>query len=181
MKRKWIWILAGWLAAAGLVSCGPVTATVATESALPEPDLSEEASPVPAGTLTPPWTVAPISPTQTTQKGPQMVSPTAPTPSNPAFQKLVRQAQEDLAQRLSIQADQIGLVEVRAVVWPDGGMGCPQPGMAYTQVQREGLFIRLRVGKRIYHYHSGGGSAPFLCEQSMTSDSPILPSESGDP
>jgi hypothetical protein len=37
--------------------------------------------------------------------------------------------------------------------------------VAYTQVQVEGLLIRLRVGKRVYEYHSGGGRPPFLCEQ----------------
>jgi hypothetical protein len=46
-------------------------------------------------------------------------------------------------------------------------LGCPQPGLAYTQVQQEGLLIRLRVGKRLYNYHSGGGSAPFFCEKSV--------------
>lgn len=100
------------------------------------------------------------------------ISPTVPIPSSPGLQKLVLQAKEDLAGRLSITDDQIDLVELKAVVWPDGGLGCPEPGVAYTQVQHEGLLIRLRAGKRIYPYHSGGGTPPFLCKQDIADDTP---------
>jgi hypothetical protein len=100
------------------------------------------------------------------------ISPTIPMPSSPGLQTLILQAKEDLALRLSIRDDQIDLVELRPVVWPDGGLGCPEPGMAYTQVQTEGLLIRLRAGKRIYPYHSGGGTPPFLCKQDIADDSP---------
>jgi hypothetical protein len=87
----------------------------------------------------------------------------------------VLQAEEDLAQRLSTQVDQIELLEVAAVVWPDGGLGCPHPGVVYTQVPRDGLLIRLRVGKRTYHYHSGGGRSPFLCERAAVDDGLATP------
>lgn len=95
------------------------------------------------------------------------ISPTIPTPSSPGLQGLVAEAREDLAQRLSIPVEQIDLVEFRPVVWPDGALGCPQPGKSYIQVQQEGLLIRLRAGKQIYPYHSGGGTPPFLCEQAI--------------
>ena len=99
-------------------------------------------------------------------------SPTIPTPVSAGLQQLIAQAKEDLALRLSIPTTQIDLVELSAVVWPDGALGCPQPGVAYTQVQQEGLLIRLCAGKRIYPYHSGGGTAPFLCNQAITDDTP---------
>jgi hypothetical protein len=89
------------------------------------------------------------------------------TPQNdqkPTENHLVRQAKEDLAQRLGIPLEDIELVSIEAVTWPDGSLGCPEPGVEYIQVQQEGLLIRLRVGKRIYQYHSGGRRQPFLCE-----------------
>lgn len=100
-------------------------------------------------------------------------------PSNPALQELVMQAKEDLAKRLSIEVDRIDLVEVRAVIWPDSSLGCPQPGMVYIQVRRDGSLVRLRVGKRIYNYHSGGSRPPFLCEQATKDDSLVSPPGSG--
>jgi hypothetical protein len=77
----------------------------------------------------------------------------------------VEQAQADLARRLGIDPREIEVVVVEAVVWPDGGLGCPEPGAAYTQVQIDGLRIRLRAGEQVYSYHAGGGQAPFLCER----------------
>jgi hypothetical protein len=102
---------------------------------------------------------------------------TPTTNVSPGLQKLVDLAVADLAQRLSIAADQIDVMEVKAVVWPDGGLGCPEPGIAYTQVQREGLLIRLRVEERLYNYHSGGGREPFLCEKPVDYDK--LPTSPG--
>jgi hypothetical protein len=99
-------------------------------------------------------------------------SPTIPTPSSAGLQGLLADAKEDLALRLSIPIEHIDLVELSPVVWPDGGLGCPEPGVAYTQVQQEGLLIRLRAGKQIYPYHSGGGTPPFLCQQAIEDENP---------
>ena len=76
-------------------------------------------------------------------------------------------AVDDLAQRLSIPAEQIKVREVRAVTWPDASLGCPQPDMMYAQMLQEGLLIRLSAGGEMYFYHSGGNQPPFLCEETM--------------
>jgi hypothetical protein len=86
------------------------------------------------------------------------------TPASAHQREKITQAAEDLARRLNITADQIQLIDIASVVWSDGSLGCPQPGMFYTQALVEGLRIRLGVGERIYHYHSGRNQAPFLCE-----------------
>lgn len=77
----------------------------------------------------------------------------------------VQAAAMDLSKRLSIPLDQIEVVGMEAVVWPDASMGCPQPGMVYAQVQVDGARIRLRAAGQDYAYHSGGARPPFLCEQ----------------
>jgi hypothetical protein len=74
-------------------------------------------------------------------------------------------AKADLARRRAIAPEAIVVVEVRDVVWPDAGLGCPRPGMAYKQVPVDGLLIRLESGGQLFEYHSGGGKPPFLCEQ----------------
>lgn len=73
-------------------------------------------------------------------------------------------AVDDLAQRLGIPADQIEVVEVSAMTWPDASLGCPQPDMMYAQVLTEGMLIRLSAGGETFAYHSGGNQTPFLCE-----------------
>ena len=77
----------------------------------------------------------------------------------------VRSAIEDLAGRASISPADIKVVSVEEVVWPDTSLGCPQPGMRYSQVLQDGMRIILRVNNSDHHYHSGGSRAPFLCVQ----------------
>jgi len=91
-------------------------------------------------------------------------TPPIPPPPGSTENQLVVAAREDLADRLGIPVEQIELITLEAVTWPDGSLGCPEPGVEYIQVQREGTLIRLRVGTRIYQYHSGGSRPPFLCE-----------------
>lgn len=78
--------------------------------------------------------------------------------------QIIMQAKKDLAQRLSVEVDQINLLEIREVIWPDSSLGCPQSGTVYNQVPQNGLLIRLGVEGRMYFYHSTGTQAPFLCE-----------------
>jgi hypothetical protein len=83
---------------------------------------------------------------------------------DPALRPLVATAVNDLARRLGVDPAAITIVEARSVVWPDGSLGCPRPGMAYTQVQQDGALIRLRAQGRDFNYHSGGSRPVFLCE-----------------
>jgi hypothetical protein len=81
-----------------------------------------------------------------------------------ALKPLIDTAVADLGRRLNIDSAQITVLEARSVVWPDGGLGCPRPGMIYPQVQQDGALIRLRAQGRDFAYHSGGSRPIFLCE-----------------
>jgi len=76
----------------------------------------------------------------------------------------VGQAKADLAKRLGVEAAQVTVVSSSEVTWPDGSLGCPEPGMHYTQALVPGSRIILEAAGKQYHYHSGGTRAPFLCE-----------------
>lgn len=75
----------------------------------------------------------------------------------------VRLARQDLAERLEIGPQQISLIEARRVTWQDGSLGCPEPGMMYTQALVEGYRIRLEADGRNWSYHGAQGRKPFLC------------------
>lgn len=87
-----------------------------------------------------------------------------PEPEDKASQALISKARTDLAKRLAVEPDEIHFIKFKPVVWPDGGLGCPRPGMVYTQVQQDGVLIRFEVRGRRYDYHGGAGRDPFLCE-----------------
>lgn len=81
-----------------------------------------------------------------------------------ADMELVEPALLDLSRRLRVAEDEIEILEVEQVTWPDGSLGCPQPDQMYTQALVEGHRIILGHGGRVYLYHSGGDVPPFLCE-----------------
>jgi len=76
----------------------------------------------------------------------------------------VNRAKSDLVRRLGITEEEIQVLKAEAVTWRDGSLGCPQPGMMYTQALVDGYLIQLRAGQRIYNYHGAVHREPFLCE-----------------
>ena len=77
---------------------------------------------------------------------------------------LVDQAKADLSKRLQVPAAEVTLVSSEAVTWSDGSLGCPEPGMFYTQALVDGHRTVLEAGGQRYVYHSAAHRAPFLCE-----------------
>jgi hypothetical protein len=86
-----------------------------------------------------------------------------PVISNSTLQKLVDQAKADLAERLSIHIDAINLIEARRVTWPDGSLGCPQPGMQYPQVLTPGYLVLLEANGIQFEYHTSESNI-FYCK-----------------
>jgi hypothetical protein len=149
MNIRWILLLS--LLALALGGCGGSSQAGSEQ----HPEL-----PLASPTKEPLSTLIPVQPTKGDNT---QMTQSLPTPLASGLEGLVEKAKEDLAQRLSISVSQINLVEATPVTWPDGSLGCPQPDMVYTQVQVDGLLIRLGVDDRVYEYHSGGNRAPFLC------------------
>lgn len=77
----------------------------------------------------------------------------------------VERAKEDLANRKGIDEEQITVISVEVVNWPDTSLGCPQPGMMYAQVITPGYRILLSYGGQTYQYHSDRGDHVVYCEQ----------------
>jgi hypothetical protein len=165
-----IWILA----AALLAACQPEMIPQPLEPAAVTATQSAPAAAQPSATQPPTEAATPtLSPTQkftrvplpTAQEDSSMNGSPITPPFDASVQALVDQAKADLAKRLSVSADQIEVQDVSTVTWPDGSLGCPKPGMAYTQVLVDGMRIHLTSGGQVYDYHSGSGRAPFLCEK----------------
>lgn len=97
-------------------------------------------------------------PTVTSSETPGTPKPTGTPSSDP-----VEQAKADLANRLGIDRAQVTLVSATEVTWPDGSLGCPKPGMHYTQALVPGARIILEANGTRYNYHLGNRQAPFLC------------------
>lgn len=119
----------------------------------------------PAGT-----TLADVTTTseQTTTTIPPTVESTMPEipPSNPdsAPETVVEKAILDLVARTGVSPESVTIVGAEAKTWSDGSLGCPQPGMSYTQALVDGSRVLLEADGRLYAYHAGSEGEPFLCE-----------------
>jgi len=112
---------------------------------------------------------SPVSPpTENTTQVPSSL----PLPDDAGLRDLIEKAKTDLAQRLSIPINQIGLLDVTEVEWSDSSLDCPQPGMAYLQVITPGYRIVLEVNAQVYEYHSNRDAYVIYCENSVH---PFLP------
>ena len=56
---------------------------------------------------------------------------------------IVTPARADLARRLGVDPDDLEVISAEEVTWPDGSLGCPEPGMSYTQALVDGSKVVL--------------------------------------
>lgn len=57
------------------------------------------------------------------------------------------------------------LVTAERVEFANGSLGCPQPGMSYTQALVDGYRVIVRADDRTFDYRFGRGDDPLLCER----------------
>jgi hypothetical protein len=99
-----------------------------------------------------------ITPSQTER----VISPTiGVTPG-----ALMVKAKELLATKLGVSQSSITEISTMKKEWNDGSLGCPKPGIMYTQVVIEGYQIILQVKDKQYDFHAGNSpESVFLCEK----------------
>ncbi|MGB8360162.1 MAG: hypothetical protein WCE80_02055 [Acidimicrobiia bacterium] len=110
-------------------------------------------------------------PDATTTTGPAMTTSTAAATASTTTRettvldqaKLTEAAISDLSRRLLTTEDNIEVIEAKLVQWPDGSLGCPEEGVAYTQAIVDGAQVLLRSDGRVYDYHAGSDGVVFLC------------------
>ena len=103
----------------------------------------------PTAAVTAPPTTAP-PPSRRRRRRRCSATPAAPCPASPIdpTMPLVAAAVDDLAGAAGRRSRPTStVVDARAVTWPDSSLGCPEPGMMYTQVLVDGTLRRAR-GRR---------------------------------
>lgn len=69
----------------------------------------------------------------------------------------------DAAQRSGVPEKSLRIKSVEAVTWPDGSLGCPQPGAVYTQALVPGYRIVIEANGTEYPYHAAEQGRFELC------------------
>jgi hypothetical protein len=71
------------------------------------------------------------------------------------MQAMLDQIRSDAAQRAGVAPDKVQILTVQSVTWADGSLGCPEPGMLYTQALVRGHRIEVNAAGATLVYHSG--------------------------
>ena len=84
-------------------------------------------------------------------------------PVNATLQSVTEAVLADASKRTGLKISHLEVVETIAVTWPDGSLGCPEPGMNYTMALVPGYRIRIRADQQVLNYHASARGYWVLC------------------
>lgn len=70
----------------------------------------------------------------------------------------------DAAARLGVDPSAVTIVDAHEETWSDGSLGCPQPGMMYTQALVDGYQVVVEANGTQLDYRGSGAGQFRLCE-----------------
>lgn len=98
------------------------------------------------------------------------VPPASGGPVTSEVQRIIDAALADASSRTGTAVTALVVASAEAVVWADGSLGCPQPGMAYTMALVPGYRVRIRAGDQLLDYHASGRGNLVLCPPGLAVD-----------
>jgi hypothetical protein len=70
---------------------------------------------------------------------------------------------KEIAGSAGVGRDQIAIERAQSVVWSDGSLGCPEPGMAYTRALVNGYWVIVEAAGKKYDFRVSSGGNFRLC------------------
>jgi hypothetical protein len=80
-------------------------------------------------------------------------------PAEPLVELCIRR----LARKLKIPPDQILVLRVTSVIWPDASLGCPKHGITTARVETPGFNILLEAAGNTWPFHTDLVDRVILC------------------
>lgn len=140
------------------VATGEAVATPAPATAAPTSTLVEESV----------STKREIRLTLPLRASPERVTISTPDPVvGEVPEELLAAILEDAETRVDTEGAHLAVARAEAVTWNDGSLGCPQPGMMYTQAPVDGYWVVLISGSQEFDYRVTGGGFFTLCERGL--------------
>jgi len=103
-----------------------------------------------------------------------VVMPAGQPVSTTAIPREVRHAVvADAAKRFNVAESAVVLSRAEQVTWPDGSLGCPQPGRMYTQMLVEGFRVAAKTTEGELTYHTDRRGNVVSCAGAMAGKRPV--------
>ena len=109
-----------------------------------------------------------------TVRGSEKVEPVPPSTSPTATEK-TPPVKDEVPQRIldpilkeaatlaKVPREKLVIVHAQSVVWNDGSLGCPEPGMMYTQALVNGYWVVIQGAGQTYDFRVDGRGRFQLC------------------
>ena len=65
----------------------------------------------------------------------------------------------------NVAREQLVIVRAEPAIWNDGSLGCPEPGMNYTQALVNGYWVVISAAGQTYDFRLGRGGRFQLCPE----------------
>jgi hypothetical protein len=132
-----------------------VLATLALAGCTLQPGSSPDADQTPAPDATRPGFSAPDLAT---------VPPSGEPVTGEVPEEILDAITADAAERAATEPAAVEVVQAAAVTWNDGSLGCPEPGMLYTQALVDGYHVIVEAGGEELDYRVTADGGFRLCE-----------------
>jgi hypothetical protein len=80
-------------------------------------------------------------------------------------QAVVDRALAEAASLAHLPREQLVIVRAEPVVWNDSSLGCPEPGVMYTQALVNGYWVVIGAAGKTYDFRVGRGGSFRLCPE----------------
>ena len=97
-----------------------------------------------------------------------------PPPVSDVPQSLLDQMLDEASSLSSVPVDQLTIERAEAVTWNDGSLGCPEPGMMYTQALVDGYWVVIRASPDSTYDFRVTGTGFRLCDPAKTLPKPTI-------
>jgi len=78
-------------------------------------------------------------------------------------QRILDPILNEAAALANVPREQLVIVRAESVVWNDGSLGCPEPGMMSTQALVNGYWVVIEAGSQKYDFRVSSGGSFRLC------------------
>ena len=87
----------------------------------------------------------------------------APPVKGQVPQRILDPILKEAATLAKVAREKLVIVRAESVVWNDGSLGCPEPGMAYTQVLVNGYWVVIDAAGQTYDFRVSRDGSFRLC------------------
>jgi hypothetical protein len=80
-------------------------------------------------------------------------------------QRILDPILKEAATLAKVAHEKLVILRAQPVVWNDGSLGCPEPGMMYTQALINGYWVVINAGGKTYDFRVDAGGRFHVCPE----------------